>query len=325
MISDALLEVRNLDVHFAMKRGMFARKMAFLKAVNNVSFHVAPGAAVGIVGESGSGKSTLVRSIVRLNQPTAGRVYFKGVDITDLPQSALRPLRRDMQMVFQDTKSSLDPSMRISEILEEPLVTHGMPRGPERILELLSQVGLSEAHINRYPHQLSGGQRQRVGIARVLGLSPRLIIADEPVSALDVSIQAQILNLLRTLRDQQGISFVLISHDISVVSYFCTEIGVMYLGTMVEYGPSKAVIRNPGHPYTRSLISAVPGWAQRTGNRPIVLKGETPSPISPPQGCPFHTRCPMKIGRVCETERPLQLQADHGGWAACHLLPSSRH
>jgi oligopeptide/dipeptide ABC transporter ATP-binding protein len=314
-----LIEVRNLDVHFPLGRGLFSRNRSVLKAVNNISFQVAPGSALGIVGESGSGKSTLVRAMLRLLEPTGGQILFKGDDISHSPQKSLRPHRRHMQMVFQDTKSSLDPSMRVSEILEEPLRVHHMPRGREAVRTLLEKVGLGEAHIDRYPHQLSGGQRQRVGIARVLGLSPQLIVADEPVSALDVSIQAQILNLLRALRRDEGITFLLISHDISVVSYFCTDVGVMYLGNMVEYGPARQVIRQPQHPYTRSLISAVPGWKSRMGEGRIVLKGETPSPVSPPSGCPFHTRCPVKIGRICETDMPPKVPVEHGGWSACHL------
>lgn len=319
MTEDPLIEARNLGVHFPLNKGFLSRNRSVLKAVNNISFKIASGSALGIVGESGSGKSTLVRAMLRLQEPTAGQVLFKGTDISHMPQKTLRPLRRDMQMVFQDTKSSLDPSMRISEILEEPLKVYDMPRGRDVIRGLLEKVGLGSAHIDRYPHQLSGGQRQRIGIARVLGLSPQLIVADEPVSALDVSIQAQILNLLRALRKSGGITFLLISHDISVVSYFCTEIGVMYLGNMVEYGPARQVIRGPQHPYTRSLISAVPGWKARTGQSRIVLKGETPSPVSPPHGCPFHTRCPDKIGPICETETPRKTTAEHGGWVACHL------
>jgi peptide/nickel transport system ATP-binding protein len=320
MTVEPLMQLRDLEVHFPIRSGPLGRSNGSVKAVNKVSLTVGRGAAVGIVGESGSGKSTLVRTMMRLGRPTAGSIVFRGRDITALSEGELRPMRRHMQMVFQDTKSSLDPSMRISQILEEPLATHALERGRPRILDLLEQVGLGEAHIDRFPHQLSGGQRQRVGIARVLGLSPELIVADEPVSALDVSIQAQILNLLRKLREESGIAFVLISHDVSVVNYFCTEVGVMYLGSLMEYGAAREVIRRPAHPYTQSLVSAVPGWARRSGQTRTVLRGETPSQVSLPSGCPFHTRCPVKIGPICETIVPPKYLAAHGGWSACHQL-----
>ncbi len=320
MSAQPLMQLKDLEVHFPLRSGLFGRPTRTVKAVNKVSLRVERGAAVGIVGESGSGKSTLVRTMMRLGRPTSGSIAFRGEDITSLPEAELRPLRRHMQMVFQDTKSSLDPSMRISQIVAEPMTTHGVDASRDRILDLLQQVGLGEAHVDRFPHQLSGGQRQRVGIARVLGVSPELVVADEPVSALDVSIQAQILNLLRKLREDRGIAFVLISHDMSVVNYFCTEVGVMYLGSLMEYGAAREVIRAPAHPYTQSLVSAVPGWTARTGRPRTILRGETPSAVSLPAGCPFHTRFLVNIGPVCENVTPPKYLAPHGGWSACHLL-----
>ncbi|GLS35556.1 hypothetical protein GCM10010869_11440 [Mesorhizobium tianshanense] len=324
MSDEPLLKVENLHVHFATRRGLLAsrRRMGQVKAVDGVSFEVASGEAFGIVGESGSGKSTIAASVMRLLRPTAGRILIDGLDITHLSEAALRPLRREVQMVFQDTKSSLNPYLTVEQIVREPLITYGLPSDRVRILEILARVGLGEAHIDRYSNQLSGGQRQRIGIARAIALSPRLIVADEPVSALDVSIQAQILNLLRSLRKELGLGFVLISHDISVVSYFCQRVGVMYLGRLVEQGPTASVMRQPSHPYTKALISAVPGRFGARAERRILLRGEAPDPISPPRGCAFHTRCPVKMGSICETFPPPYHRTAGGGWAACHLLSS---
>ncbi len=321
MCAETVLDVDNLHVHFAVRRGRFGRKsIRTVKAVNGVSFTVARGEAFGIVGESGSGKSTLASAIVRLLRPTQGRIAVGGQDVTSLREAALRSLRRDLQMVFQDTKSSLNPYLKVEQIIREPLVTHGLQSDRRTILEILTRVGLGEAHVDRYPHQLSGGQRQRIGIARAIALSPRLIVADEPVSALDVSIQAQILNLLRSLRTDLGLSFVLISHDIAVVSFFCQRVGVMYLGRMVEIGPTRSVMREPGHPYTKALIAAVPGHFRTQAAERVILRGEVPDPASPPRGCAFHTRCPVKIGAICETQLPPAYPTVDGGWAACHLL-----
>ncbi|MSO65613.1 MAG: ABC transporter ATP-binding protein [Alphaproteobacteria bacterium] len=316
-----LLAVEAVATHFPVRRGgWLRRRIDVLKAVDGVSFAIQPGEAFGIVGESGSGKSTLARTILRAYRPTSGRIRFDGIDISELDETALRPIRRDMQMVFQDTKSSLNPRLRVEQILNEPLVTHGLPRGRQRIGELLEMVGLGDSHIDRYPHQLSGGQRQRIGIARVLALNPRLIVADEPVSALDVSIQAQILNLLKALQSRLGLTIVLIAHDIGVVGYFCRRVAVMYLGRMVEVGPGRHVTRTPSHPYTQALISAIPRAEPGARRSRILLSGEIPSPIDPPSGCPFHTRCPVKIGPVCERARPPRYRTVDGGWAACHAL-----
>lgn len=321
MSARPLLNVENVATHFPVRRGGWLRGcVAILKAVDGVSFMVQPGEAFGIVGESGSGKSTLARTILRVYRPTEGRIHFDGTDVSRLDEAELRPIRRNMQMVFQDTKSSLNPRLRIAQILDEPLITHGLTRDRQRVVELLDMVGLGESHIDRYPHQLSGGQRQRIGIARVLALNPRLIIADEPVSALDVSIQAQILNLLKSLQVRLGLTIVLIAHDIGVVGYFCRRVAVMYLGRMVEMGPGHHVTRTPSHPYTQALISAIPKPDPGANRSRILLSGEIPSPIDPPQGCPFHTRCPVKLGTQCERERPPRYRTVAGGWAACHIL-----
>ena len=316
-----LLAVERVATHFPVKRGgWLRRRVETLKAVDGVSFAILPGETFGIVGESGSGKSTLARTILRVYRPTAGRIRFDGLDITELDETALGPVRRNMQMVFQDTKSSLNPRLRVEQILDEPLVTHGLPRGRRRVVELLEMVGLGDSHVERYPHQLSGGQRQRIGIARVLALNPRLIVADEPVSALDVSIRAQILNLLKSLQSRLGLTIVLIAHDIGVVGYFCQRVAVMYLGRMVEAGPGRHVTRSPSHPYTQALISAIPKAEPGVRRSRILLTGEIPSPINPPTGCPFHTRCPVKLGAICERERPPRYRTVDGGWAACHAL-----
>ncbi|MCC6943147.1 MAG: ABC transporter ATP-binding protein [Thermomicrobiales bacterium] len=318
---DPLLQVTDLSKHFSLrKERLWGGEPQVLRAVDNVTFEVGRGESFGLVGESGSGKSTLARSILRLHEPTSGRIVFRGTDITHLPERDLRPLRRHMQMVFQDTKSSLNPRLRIRDIVAEPLVTHKLPHSAADVNELMDKAGLSEVFLDRFPHQLSGGQRQRVGIARALALSPELIVADEPVSALDVSIQAQILNLLKVLQSEMGITFLLIAHDISVVTYFCQRVAVMYLGKVVELGPSREVMGNPSHPYTRALVSAVPRTDPRSRRSRIVLRGEIPSPLSPPTGCPFHTRCPVKIGPICSEVAPPAYPTASGGWAACHLL-----
>ena len=315
-----LLEVENLATHFPVKGALWGGSASVVRAVDGVSFNLAQGEALGLVGESGSGKSTLARTLMRLHRPTAGAMRFAGTDLAAATEHELRPVRRDMQMIFQDTKSSLNPRLRVRDIIAEPLITHGLASGRDAVLALLHQVGLDDRHIDRFPHQLSGGQRQRVGIARALALSPKFIIADEPVSALDVSIQAQILNLMKRLQHDLGIAFLLIAHDISVVSYFCDRVAVMYLGRIVEIGPRRTVMRSPSHPYTQALVSAVPFPDPTIKRSRITLRGEIPSPLNPPSGCRFHTRCPVRIGPICDDEAPPTYATTAGGTADCHLL-----
>ena len=315
---DALLEVEDLATHFPVGRSLWGER-GVLRAVDGVSFTVAPGEAFGLVGESGSGKSTLARTLMGLHRPAAGRLRFAGTDLARSDAGARRATRRDMQMIFQDTKSSLNPRLRVRGIVAEPLITHGMDHGRDAVLALLHQVGLDERHIDRFPHQLSGGQRQRVGIARALALNPRLVIADEPVSALDVSIQAQTLNLMKRLQRELGIAFLLIAHDIGVVSHFCDRIAVMYLGRLVEIGPGRGLMSRPGHPYTQALVSAVPLPDPTLRRDRITLRGELPSPLAPPTGCHFHTRCPVRIGPICDDVPPPPYPTP-GGMAACHRL-----
>jgi oligopeptide transport system ATP-binding protein len=318
--SDPLLIVQAVTKRFSVRRSLFGRgSAAFVHALDGVSLSVDKGQAFGIVGESGSGKSTLARTILRLHEPDSGKVIFDRRDISHLSETALRPIRRDLQMIFQDTKSSLNPRLSTRQILAEPLVTHGLPHDRQSILRLLSMVRLDDSHIDRFPHQMSGGQRQRIGIARALALSPKLIVADEPVSALDVSIQAQILNLMKELQKRLALTIVLISHDVGVVGYFCEQVIVMYLGQIMEAGPSRHVIRQPSHPYTQALVSAIPSLVPAQPSKRIVLTGDVPSPLYPPPGCPFHTRCPVKIGMICETVQPPAYATAGGGWAACHL------
>ena len=316
----ALLEVEDLTMHFPVKGSLWGARGGAVRAVDGVSFTVDQGEAFGLVGESGSGKSTLARTLMRLHRPTAGAIRFAGRDLAGAAEHELRPVRRDMQMIFQDTKSSLNPRLRVRDIIAEPLITHGLEHRREAVLALLHQVGLDDRHVDRFPHQLSGGQRQRVGIARALALSPKFIVADEPVSALDVSIQAQILNLMKRLQRELGIAFLLIAHDISVVSYFCDRVAVMYLGRIVEIGPGRTVMRMPSHPYTQALVSAVPFPDPTLERSRITLRGEIPSPLNPPPGCRFHTRCPVRIGAICDEEPPPTYETAAGGTAGCHLL-----
>ncbi len=321
---DLLLSVDNLATHFPVRGALRRTGGGVVRAVDGVSFSVAAGEAFGLVGESGSGKSTLARTLMRLHRPTSGTASFAGVDLARAGERELRPLRRDMQMIFQDTKSSLNPRLRVRNIVAEPLITHDLDHGRPALLSLLHQVGLDERHIERFPHQLSGGQRQRVGIARALALRPRFIIADEPVSALDVSIQAQILNLMKRLQRELGIAFLLIAHDVSVVSYFCDRIGVMYLGRIVEIGPGRTLMQQPSHPYTRALVSAVPLPDPTLERGRVTLRGEIPSPLNPPAGCRFHTRCPVRIGAICDDVQPPDYPTPTAGMAGCHLLDPQR-
>lgn len=319
-----LVEVRNLKKYFPVRSGVFSRISAWVKAVDDVSFEIYPGETVGLVGESGCGKTTVGRTILRLIEPTAGQVLFDGEDVFTMSASRLQWLRRQVQIIFQDPYSSLNPRMTVGAIIGEPLYVHGLARGKDldrRVQELLECVGLSPGYRSRYPHEFSGGQRQRIGIARALALNPRFIICDEPVSALDVSIQAQILNLLQDLQKEFGLSYLFISHDLNVVEHIADRVAVMYLGKIVETAPVDALFRQPLHPYTQALMSANPLPDPTIRRERIILTGDVPSPLNPPPGCPFHTRCPYVMEHCKTAEPPLvrngQGKDEHTVW--CHL------
>jgi peptide/nickel transport system ATP-binding protein len=310
-----LLEVTNLRKHFVSREGWLTGETATVKAVDDVSFNVRAGEVVGLVGESGSGKTTVGRSILRLVQPSSGSVRFDGVEVTTLSAREMRSLRKDMQIIFQDPFASLNPRKTVSRIVGRALDIHGLSEGSAReprIVELLERVGLSAAQMGRYPHEFSGGQRQRIGIARALAVNPRFIIADEPVSALDVSIQAQVINLLQDLQRQLQLALLFIAHDLSVVEYISDRVIVMYLGRIMEIAPSRDLYRNPRHPYTEALLSAVPVPDPEVARKPIILDGDIPSPLNPPSGCVFRTRCPIATRECAEVVPPLeQVSAEH--------------
>ena len=319
--SPPVLEVRDLKKHFVVQKGLLRRTAGHVFAVDGVSFSIRPGETLGLVGESGCGKSTVGRTVLRLIEPTAGSILVEGRDITDLPRAELRPYRREMQIIFQDPFSSLDPRMSAGEIVGEPLRVHGMARAKERAAEvaaLFERVGLRRAQMDNYPHQFSGGQRQRIGIARALALRPKLIIGDEPVSALDVSIQAQVLNLMMDLQQERGLAYLFISHNLAVVEHISHFIAVMYLGRIVEHTDRKTLFTAPLHPYTESLLSAVPVPDPRIRRQKRVLQGDVPSPMKPPAGCHFHTRCPYVFDR-CKVEAPALREVRPGQRVACHL------
>jgi peptide/nickel transport system ATP-binding protein len=318
----ALVEVEHLTKHFAVKQGVFARGHSVVHAVEDVSLTVNKGETLGIVGESGCGKTTTARLIARLIEPTGGTIRFDGVDITHWSRRRLRPLRQEMQMIFQDPYSSLNPRKSVGQIIAEPLAIHHTEKDRKRrVQELLDRVGLSPEHYNRYPHEFSGGQRQRIGIARALALQPKLIVCDEPVSALDVSVQAQILNLLKDLQSDFALTYVFISHDLSVIRQISDRIAVMYLGRVVEIGESESLYEHPRHPYTAALLSAVPR-RMRDGSTNarsrIVLGGDVPSPVDPPSACVFHPRCPRFHPGHCDVELPLLRPFERDHEAACH-------
>ena len=324
---DNLVEVDDLKVHFPIRSGLFKTVKGTVKAVDGVTFEVRRGETLGLVGESGCGKSTIGRAMIRLREPTGGTVRFDGVDLTSLKSGALRRMRRRMQIIFQDPYGSLDPRMTVGSIVSEPIETHRLAKGAakkERVAELLRLVGLDPKYVKRYPHEFSGGQRQRIGVARALAVEPEFIVCDEPISALDVSIQAQVLNLLTDLRSRLGLTYLFVAHDLSVVKHISDRVAVMYLGKIVEIGPPEQLYAGPGHPYTRALLSAVPvpdPVSERKRKR-VILKGDVPSPVNPPPGCRFHTRCWLyeRLGEPenCRTIDPPLDAIDGQHRAACH-------
>ena len=317
-----ILSVRDLVKHFPVRGRTLRGRGRVVQAVNGVSFDLAPGETLGLVGESGCGKSTTVRLVLQLIEPTSGSVVFRGEELVGRSRRALRPVRRDLQVVFQDPDGSLDPRCTVSQIIGEPLVVHGRWRdgGPERVAELLRLVGLDPAHGARFPHEFSGGQRQRIGIARALALEPKVVVLDEPVSALDVSIQADVVNLLSDLQERLGLAYLFVAHDLAVVRHVAHRVAVMYLGRIVEIGPREAVYEAPAHPYTQALLSAAPVADPdlARGRRRIPLEGEVPSPIDPPSGCPFRTRC-WKAADVCASTTPTLAETRSGHLVACHF------
>lgn len=320
-MSKPLLKVNNLKKHFPIHGGILGKTVGHVKAVNDVSFEVNEGETLGIVGESGCGKSTTGRMLVRLLEATEGSVEFNGKNLISLSPKDMRKMRRDIQMVFQDPYASLNPRHTIEKILSEPLLVHGIGNAKERkqkVKEFLEIVGLNALHAKRYPHQFSGGQRQRIGIARALMTNPQLIIADEPVSALDVSIQAQVLNLMQDLQKKFSLTYIFIAHDLGVVRHISDRIGVMYLGKIVEMSDAEELHENPLHPYTQALLSAVPVPDPDFEKEETVLEGDMPSPANPPSGCAFHTRCPFKMD-ICTKEEPVYREVEEGHSVACHL------
>jgi oligopeptide/dipeptide ABC transporter ATP-binding protein len=320
-----LLEVRNLKTYFPIRKGLLRRTVGQVKAVDGVSFTIAASETLGLVGESGCGKSTAGRSILRLLEPTSGEVHLDGRRIDNLPPAGLRAMRREMQVIFQDPYSSLSPRLKVGSIIAEPLRNFGLASGDEirhRVRDLVAKVGLRPDAVDRYPHQFSGGQRQRIGIARALALNPKLIICDEPVSALDVSVQAQVVNLLKDLQAELGLSYLFIAHDMAVVEHVSHRIAVMYLGKIVEIGERRQLLAEPLHPYTQALLSAVPVPNPKLKRQRIVLRGDVPSPANPPTGCRFHTRCPYAFDR-CRVEEPRLVGAGPDRTVACHLTGES--
>lgn len=322
---DVILDVRNLKKYFVVDTTFFGKPKAWLKAVDNVSFSLKKGKTLGIVGESGCGKTTMGRTILRLYDVTGGEVWFNGKEVSKIRDREFDKLRPDMQMIFQDPYASLSPRLTVGEIIGEAALQHGLVNKAnyrEYVLDVMKMCGLQPHYFDRYPHEFSGGQRQRICIARALALKPQLVICDEPVSALDVSIQAQIINMLKDLQKQLGLTYVFISHDLSVVKHISDEVGVMYLGSMVEYGPKERIFNNTLHPYTKALFSAVPVPNPHVKMNRVILKGDIPSPVNPPKGCKFHTRCEQCM-EICKSVPPKYREVEEGHFCACHLYDTA--
>ena len=322
MKTETLLDVNRLQVYFPIKRGLMKKTVGHVHAVEEISFSVGRREVFALVGESGCGKSTTGRAILRLIEPTGGEVLFEGENLGALTEEQMRQKRRDMQLIFQNPYSSLNPRMNVWKLLSEPLKVHGLGTDEEirgRVMEMLERIGMTEDQLERYPHQFSGGQKQRISIARALITHPSFVVADEPVSALDVSIQAQILNLMMELQQEMELSLLFISHDLNVVRHISNRVGVMYLGSLMEVGETEEVYRHPAHPYTRALLSAVPSHDPLNKSKHIVLEGDVPNPASPPSGCPFHTRCPA-CSAECKKQKPELREVSPGHLAACHHI-----
>jgi peptide/nickel transport system ATP-binding protein len=321
-MSEVLLQVDELKKYYPVTGGVFQRTVGQVKAVDNVSFHINKGESFGLVGESGCGKSTIGRTILRLSEKTDGNVLFQGQDIYKLPKEQMRKLRQKLQIIFQDPFSSLNPRIKVGTAIGEALYDHGVTDRAEvhrRVIETMEICGLSSYHYDRFPHEFSGGQRQRIGIARALIMNPEFIVADEPVSALDVSIQAQIINLLSDLQKEKKLTYLFISHDLSVIEHLCNRVGVMYLGSMVELTSKEELFRNPLHPYTKALMSAIPVPDPTLKRERIILKGDIPSPANPPSGCKFHTRCPI-VADICKQQVPEYRNVGNDHWVSCHFV-----
>lgn len=325
-MENPLIDLRHLKTHFRIRRGMIrdlVETRSFVYAVDDVSFQIQRGETFGLVGESGCGKTTLGRTMIRLVEPTAGELFYEGTNVFEMSPASLRTLKREFQIIFQDPFASLNPRKTVSQIVASPLRTHRIvdrSQVKERVMDLLNKVGLQREHVDRYPHQFSGGQRQRIGIARALATSPRFVIADEPLSALDVSIQAQILNLLERLKEEFHLTFLFISHDLNAVSYFSDRVAVMYLGKFVELARAEVIFRSPVHPYSRALISAIPSIHSNMQRKRICLAGDVSTPIDPPPGCRFQDRCVVKKGSICEEVAPPWKEIEQDHYVACHLF-----